>query len=190
MIPALYYVIPAPPTLSFPRRPTGPKGGNPEDHEKTGFPPKFAPVGTGMTESVGTAGKTRNRFLSLFFDQIKQVLQEQGSGLLFAYLFGSQARGEANHPDGDVDVAIFVAGDADAQDIRLELYGALSRCLKRNDIDILILNRTRNLMLPGEIIREGIVLLDRNPELREAYEVEALHRAIDFKEQRVALMGR
>ena len=128
--------------------------------------------------------------MTSMYHQIKQVLQEQGSGVLFAYLFGSRARRDANHPAGDVDIAIFVDGDADAQDIRLELYGALSRCLKRNDIDILILNQTRNLMLLSEIIREGIVLLDRDPELREAYEVEALHRAIDFKEQRAALMGR
>jgi len=121
--------------------------------------------------------------------QIKKVLAEKGGKVLFAYLFGSQARKDARYPARDVDIALFVTGDADTREVRLDLYGAFSRSLGMDDIDIVVLNDTHNLMLLEEVIRQGIVLLDRDPDLREAFEVGVLHQAIDFRTQRVALMG-
>jgi uncharacterized protein len=66
---------------------------------------------------------------------------------------------------------------------------ALSRGLGTNDIDIVVLNSASNLILLDEIIRRGLVLVDRNPDLREDFEQKALHRAIDFQAQRRAVLG-
>ena len=118
------------------------------------------------------------------------ILEAVGETIIFAYLFGSRARQETPpYPARDVDIAVFFAASADIGTTRLALCGALSRALGRNDIDIVVLNETRNLMLLDDIIRQGIVLLDRDPDRREAFEVRILHRAIDFKTQRAALMG-
>jgi uncharacterized protein len=54
---------------------------------------------------------------------------------------------------------------------------------------VVILNHTHNLMLLDEIIRRGVVLLDQDRQVREDFELKALHRAIDFKTQRAAIVG-
>jgi UDP-N-acetylenolpyruvoylglucosamine reductase len=65
----------------------------------------------------------------------------------------------------------------------------LCRVLKRNDIDVIVLNTTTNIVLLDEIIRGGIVLVDRDVDLREEFEQKILHQAIDFKEQRITFIG-
>jgi len=45
-----------------------------------------------------------------------------------------------------------------------------------------LLNQKRN-------IRHGIVICDMDSNARENYEVTSLHQAIDFKTQRLAIMG-
>lgn len=54
---------------------------------------------------------------------------------------------------------------------------------------MVVLNTTKNIVLLDEIIRGGIVLVDRDIELREAYEQRILHQAMDFKEQRIVFLG-
>ena len=63
------------------------------------------------------------------------------------------------------------------------------RVLKRNDIDVVVLNTTTNIVLLDEIIRGGIVLVDRDIDLREEFEQKILHQAMDFKEQRIVFLG-
>lgn len=121
---------------------------------------------------------------------IKDVLETCSQDLLFAYLFGSRIREKAPE-SGDIDIAVYLNPDgSDAFfDIKMQLYLSLSRALERNDIDIVVMNRCKNLMLLYAIIGEGLVIVDRDTDLRLDYEQKILHRALDFKEQRKRVMG-
>jgi predicted nucleotidyltransferase len=61
-----------------------------------------------------------------------------------AYLFGSTANGQAA-PGSDIDLAVLLhgsAGDAGLE-VRLDLYADCSRAMKRNNIDVVVLNTAR-----------------------------------------------
>ena len=58
-----------------------------------------------------------------------------------AYLFGSSARGEAG-PGSDIDQAVLLfdsAGSAGLE-LRIDIHADCCRALKRNDVDIVVLN--------------------------------------------------
>ena len=107
----------------------------------------------------------------------------------FAYLFGSVVEGNAS-PVSDIDIAVFVKSpDKDLFDLKLDILADICRALKRNDVDVVILNNTKNLLLLENIIRNGVLLYDTLPDLREEFEIKTQHLAIDFKTQRRAMMG-
>ncbi len=126
-------------------------------------------------------------------ENIKKAISpvfERDGRVLFAYLFGSVAKGEAAFLS-DIDVAVYL-NEVDPGtffDIKLSLHADLCRNLKRNDVDLVVLNTAANHMLIEDIIRHGVVIYDHDKETREDYEVMALHQAIDFKTQRLAVMG-
>jgi|Deesub1362A_J573_1020465.scaffolds.fasta_scaffold36981_2 hypothetical protein len=106
--------------------------------------------------------------------------------VLFAYLFGSVSEGISG-PLSDLDIAIYMKPYSGERYIKL--HTALCRTLRRSNIDLLVLNRTRNLILIEEIFRKGQLIYDKDPEFRIEYEVKMIHRAIDFRTQRKAVMG-
>lgn len=118
------------------------------------------------------------------------VFERYQDTVIFAYLFGSAVK-DKGYPRGDIDIAVFLSHGAreSYSDIKLSLYADFCRTLKGNDIDIMVLNDATNIIILDEIVRYGIVLYDMNPELREEFEIKVLHRAIDFKVQRLAVMG-
>jgi len=123
-------------------------------------------------------------------DLLRKILNAQGNEILFAYLFGSRAANESTYPPRDIDLAVyFQPTGIPPFDAKLELHGTLSRALRTNDIDILVLNNAQNLVLLSEIIRKGVVLIDRDPDFREEFEQGIIHQAIDFKSQRISLIG-
>lgn len=109
-------------------------------------------------------------------------------GVEFAYLFGSCARGDS-FPLSDIDIAVYTGGGMTSLDDELRLHTELCRRLKTDKIDIVFLNRATNFMLLDEIVRRGRVIYDKNPSLREEFELKALHDAIDFKNQRKVFAG-
>lgn len=121
---------------------------------------------------------------------LRRCLEERRDQVLFAYLFGSMAEGKEG-PLSDVDVAVFLKDEFASShfDVKLSLLADFCRALGRNDVDVVVLNHIHNLMLLDGIIRAGVVLLDEDPRLRADFELNALHRAIDFKAQRAAVMG-
>lgn len=132
-------------------------------------------------------------FLWSFFmieTDIRRTMELHGHEIVFGYLFGSQAKGLADE-SSDIDIAIFVTPESkDASfDIKIELYMNLSRILKRNNIDIVILNQCKNLILMNEIISHGHLICDTDKSLRQLFEQRILHSAIDFKTQRRMTMG-
>ncbi len=127
-------------------------------------------------------------------DSIKEVLfpvfEKYRDRVIFAYLFGSAARGDIG-PLSDIDIAVFLSpGPGESyQEMKLSLHADLCRALKTNEVDVLVLNGATNIIILDEIVRQGRVVCDMNPELREEFELNILHGAIDFREQRFAVMG-
>ena len=83
----------------------------------------------------------------------------------FAYLFGSSARGD-EFPLSDIDIAVYMRSQNVRLDDELRLHSILSRGLKSNKVDLVILNRARNIILLEEIIRHGRVVCDNNSSLK------------------------
>jgi len=109
--------------------------------------------------------------------------------IAFAYLFGSVTTEEYS-PLSDVDVAVFHYRDANFSfEDTLQLQGDCCRILKRNDVDLLVLNKVYNLILLDNVIRKGRIILNREPQLLNDFELKTLHLACDFKYQRYREMG-
>jgi len=121
---------------------------------------------------------------------IKSILKDKSDSILFAYLFGSHAQGTSSK-NSDMDLAVFLKDSAIVSlfDIKIDLYSNLSRTLKRNDIDIVVMNTCKNIILLDNIISHGIVIYSQDEPRRLDYEQKILHSAIDFKHQRHMAMG-
>jgi predicted nucleotidyltransferase len=99
-----------------------------------------------------------------------------------AYLFGSQATGMAG-PLSDVDIAVLLAPDVPREDwggTQVALITELIGLFRRNDVDVVILNRASPL-LADRAIRYGRVLCEPDPLRRTRFEVKALQRYLDTK---------
>lgn len=118
------------------------------------------------------------------------VFEGYGDAVAAAYLFGSTAKGEAG-PLGDVDVAVLFSAKACGSllDLRFRLQVDLCRALKRNDIDLFVLNTAANLIIKDEIVRKGVVIFEGDPEAKEEFELRVIHSCIDFKTQRRNAVG-
>jgi predicted nucleotidyltransferase len=109
--------------------------------------------------------------------------------IAFAYLFGSVATGEQTALS-DIDIAIYLRQGAHFSfDDTLQFQGDCCRILKRNDVDVLVLNKTRNLILLEDVIRNGQIIYNTDPDLLEGFELGTLHVAYDFKWQRLRELG-
>lgn len=109
------------------------------------------------------------------------------AAILFAYLFGSVAAGETT-PLSDVDIAVFPAKNLSLDD-RLGIIQRLSKKTALENLDVTFLDRLDNLYLLNEIIEQGVLLLDRDRDRRELFEVMAHHRLLDFQYQRKLYLG-
>jgi len=85
--------------------------------------------------------------------EIQSALRSR-SDIIVALLFGSLARGSAR-PDSDVDIAV-VAPGLDRLTLRAELSAKLGR-----DVDIVSLDSVASIPLLEEVLRDGIVVHER-----------------------------
>lgn len=123
-------------------------------------------------------------------ESLQTVFTRYSDLLAAVYLFGSQATGVATGKS-DLDLAVLLkpAAVSAAAAHRFTLYAECSRALKRNDIDLVVLNTAANLILKHEIICTGILLYDGDSDTRIEYELKMLHLALDFRYQRQMAMG-
>lgn len=109
--------------------------------------------------------------------------------LVFVYLFGSRADGSAN-PQSDIDLAVYVKEPRQFSFMRkLDLHGDCCRALRSDKVDLIVLNQSKNLLLKEQVLRRGVILLNRDPVTHDAYYVKLLHAAIDFREHRRKYIG-
>ncbi len=104
----------------------------------------------------------------------------EGSGVVFAYLFGSRATGRAR-PDSDVDVAVYL--DPPPRDPLAEALALAARLEDASGvggIEVVVMNDAP-LPLLGRILRERIVLYSRDEPARVAFESLAFREFLDFE---------
>jgi predicted nucleotidyltransferase len=106
----------------------------------------------------------------------------QGRKVAFAYLFGSQAKGEVG-PLSDIDIAVgFDESVASDQrfDLRLEVLGELTDLFKSDDIDLVVLNDAPPL-LAHRVLKEGLLLFSADEKARLEFETRAVLKYLDWK---------
>ncbi|MDD5098339.1 MAG: nucleotidyltransferase domain-containing protein [Candidatus Pacebacteria bacterium] len=109
--------------------------------------------------------------LKEFFSKRKDVV--------FAYLFGSIAYNNYNSKS-DIDVAVFLNSDKeDLFDERLFLINELETKFKK-DVDVIILNTVKSSLLKYVVIKEGIVVDEKNRDKRTDFEFKTLQKHFDY----------
>ena len=97
-----------------------------------------------------------------------------------AWLFGSFARGDAR-ADSDVDVAVLSrhtpAATFEALPLRLE--GEIERLLRRTT-QVVVMNRAPA-DLRARVLRDGVLLADRDPSFRVRFEVRTRNEWFDLQ---------
>jgi predicted nucleotidyltransferase len=127
-------------------------------------------------------------------EQLKIELAEPFSRyreeLIAAYLFGSSVTGLTS-PSSDIDIALLMnnRNKTNGAALKFRLYSDICRQLKRNDVDLVLLNLSGNLVLNDEIVRYGKVLYSTDDTAREEFERMITHQCTDFKFQRLCFMG-
>jgi uncharacterized protein len=94
----------------------------------------------------------------------------------FAYLFGSQARGDGG-PLSDIDVAVYLDESVDAFNCRLRLIERIVRIIGEEDIEIVVLN-TATPLLKHEVVKAGVVLKEDKAR-RVSFEVATSREYLD-----------
>jgi len=99
--------------------------------------------------------------------------------VIVAYLFGSAARGELR-PSSDVDVAVLVPGQAGPtlSSLRLSLQADLQEAAHR-PVDLVILNQASPDLI-HRVLRDGILLVERDRSARIRFEVDARNEYFDI----------
>ena len=108
--------------------------------------------------------------------------------ILFAYLFGSHAKGVATNMS-DVDIAVYSLDEKCDGDSRLDMLHALSTTLKTEKLDLVILN-TAPITLAFRILQNHILLIDREPLRRHRFESLAMRKYFDFSYLETGILER
>ena len=114
----------------------------------------------------------------------EQVLREfftaQAGEVVAAYLFGSVARGTAG-ARSDVDVAVLYAAPPPPtlEGLPLDLEARIERLVGR-PAQVIVLN-TAPVGLAHRVLRDGVLLLDRDPSARIRFEVRARNEFFDLQ---------
>lgn len=99
------------------------------------------------------------------------------------YLFGSRATGKAVK-NSDYDFAILIDEDLSKGkrfDLRLRLMAEISKALKTDAVDVVILNDLASLFFKYAIIKEGKVVYQKNDMETAEFESRTLGLYFDFQ---------
>jgi len=119
-------------------------------------------------------------YFEKYTDKVKEIFSKEQ--VLFAYIFGSQASGNIGKLS-DIDIAVYFNENMSKSAMfnrKLRIMAEFSLLLKRDDIDVVILNDAYPL-LEHRIIKQGEVIFSSDEKKRIDYEVKAVMRYLDFK---------
>lgn len=113
-------------------------------------------------------------------EKIKRLL-ESDPLIEFAYLFGSQAKGLADYRS-DWDIGVYFTKDPKKLPAWtvFSLEAEISRELSK-EAQIITLNGLDSPVLIFQIIKDGILLVDNDPERRIVFEAQALSKYHDYQ---------
>jgi hypothetical protein len=112
--------------------------------------------------------------LNKYFDEHEEIL--------FAVLFGSIAKGTVNKMS-DVDIAVMVDPKFDKTfpyGHQAELIADFMQILKRNDVDVVILNNAK-ILLKHQVLRYGKFIYIRDIQARIQFQIDTINQYDDFK---------
>ena len=112
--------------------------------------------------------------------QLSMVLEGESANLCCAYLFGSSARGD-ERPGSDVDVAVLFreAPPRTLAGLHLDLAERLTGALGGRRVDLVLLNHAP-VDLVHRVLRDGVLLLERDRSARIRFEVNARNEYFDL----------
>jgi hypothetical protein len=110
---------------------------------------------------------------------LRGCLTESEPQVVAAYLFGSSGRGEARETS-DLDVAVLLRGAAPRtlDELPLSLAAEIEQATGRR-VDLVVLN-SAPVDLVHRVLRDGVLLLDRERAARLRFEVGARNRFFDL----------
>ena len=109
---------------------------------------------------------------------ISRVL-ERHEEILFAYLYGSVARGEAGK-ESDIDIGVFLRkGFKPGVFYEVEIAAEIERECSLRDVEVAVLNRGR-LRFLNQVLRHGRLIFSRDEKARVAFETYVTKAYIDF----------
>ncbi|NJD52236.1 MAG: nucleotidyltransferase domain-containing protein [Candidatus Methanoperedens sp.] len=114
----------------------------------------------------------------------EKELREYFSGkdsVILAYLFGSTVRGDAGRLS-DVDIGVLIdenLSKIDRFDLELKMMGEIAALIKKNKIDLIILNEAP-LLLAYNIVKDGTILKSSETK-RVQFETKLLSMYLDRK---------
>lgn len=113
-------------------------------------------------------------------DKIRRLLENKPY-IEFAYLFGSQARMQADERS-DWDIAVYFNKDPKKLPAWtvFSLEAGISRELS-GEVQIIALNGLDSPVLTFQIISDGIILIDNSPEKRIIFEAQTLSKYHDYQ---------
>lgn len=115
-----------------------------------------------------------------FVQQLAEFFQAGNEAIACGYLFGSVTRGEASEKS-DIDIAVLYRHSPtpgfDA--VGVPLAGELERLLGK-PVDVVVMN-SAPVDLIHRILRDGILIFDRDPVFRVRFEVIARNKYFDLK---------
>jgi hypothetical protein len=114
-------------------------------------------------------------------EKLKKYFEEHEE-IQFAILFGSLTKGTANKMS-DVDIAVMVDPKFDKTfpyGYQAELIADFMRILKRNDVDVVILNDAK-ILLKHQILRYGKFIYIRDEQARIQFQIDTINQYEDYK---------
>lgn len=116
-------------------------------------------------------------------EDIKLLIEalDARSSVTFAYLFGSKVKGYANEKS-DWDIAVYFSEPLEkvGRWPAFELEAELSRAVG-STVQVIVLNVLSHPILGFQIVSSGVVLLDRDENLRMDFENRTLRQYYDWQ---------
>jgi hypothetical protein len=113
-------------------------------------------------------------------ERVRDVCRSAPPDVLAVYLYGSQARGTAS-PASDVDLGVLLKSPPAPAlaNVARDLEAAVERAL-RLPVEVVVVN-TAPADLVHRILRDGVVLLDRDRAARLRFEVQSRNEYFDLE---------
>jgi hypothetical protein len=110
---------------------------------------------------------------------LREMADSAHPEIVAAYLFGSTARGTAR-PSSDVDLAVLLRSRPASQlsSVARELEASVERRVRR-PVEVVVLNAAPA-DLVHRVLRDGVLLLDRDRPARIRFEVQARNEYFDL----------